>query len=50
MSCYFLLYSKVNQLYIYLYPLFFRFCSYIGHYKALSRVPCAIYIYVVGLY
>ena len=36
----FLLYSQVNQLYIYL--LFFRFLSHIGYYKVLSRVPCAI--------
>ena len=42
MSCQFLLYSKVNQLYRYIYPLFFRFFSHIGHYRVLSRVPCAI--------
>ena len=40
MLCQFLLYSKVNQLYI--YQLFSRFYSYIGHYRVLSRVPCAI--------
>ena len=33
-------YRKVNQLYIYIYPLFFRFFSHIGHYSILSRVPC----------
>ena len=38
----FLLYSKVNQLYIYIYPLFFGFPSHLGHHRALSRVPCAI--------
>ena len=32
---------KVNQLYV--YPLFFfSFFSHIGHYRVLSRVPCAI--------
>ena len=39
----FLLYSKVNELYIYIYPRFFRFYSHTGHYRVLSRVPCAIY-------
>ena len=42
MLYYFLLYSKVNQLYIYIYPLSFRFFSHIGYYRVLSRVPCAI--------
>ena len=37
------MYSKVNQLYI--CPLFFRFCSHIGHYRVLSRVHCAILYY-----
>ena len=40
MLCYSLLYSKVTQLYIYIYPLFFRF-SQIGHDRVLSSVPCA---------
>ena len=31
MLCWFLLYSVVNQLYIYIYILFFRFYSHIGH-------------------
>ena len=42
----FLLHSKVNQLYVYLYPLLFGFPSHLGHHrnhKALSRVPCAIW-------
>ena len=34
----FLLYSKVNQLYIYIYPLFFRF-FHLGHHRSLSRFP-----------
>ena len=38
----FLLYSKVNQLYRYIYPFFFRFPSHLGHHRALSRIPCAI--------
>ena len=42
MMCQFLLYSRMNQLYIHIYPLFFRFFSHIGHYRVLSRVPCAI--------
>ena len=32
----FLLYSKVNQLYIYIYPLIFRFSFYLDHHRALS--------------
>ena len=38
------MYSKVNQLYIYIYLLFFfyRFFSRIDHYRGLSRVPCTI--------
>ena len=36
------MYSKVNQLYTYIYPLFFGFFSYIGHYRVLNRVPCTI--------
>ena len=42
MLCQFLLYSKVNQLYTYIYPLFFGFPSPLGHHRALSRVPCAL--------
>ena len=38
----FLLCSKVNQLSIYTYPLFFGFPSHLGHPRAFSRVPCAI--------
>ena len=44
----FQLYSKVIQLYIYIYPLFLRFYSHIRHYRVLSRVPCAIH--TVGPY
>ena len=38
----FLLYSKVNQLHIFIQPLFLRFFSHTGHYRVLSRGPCAI--------
>ena len=38
----FLLCNKVNQLYIFVYPLFYRLFSHIGHYKVLSRLPRAI--------
>ena len=31
----------MKQLYIYIYPLFFRFFSHVDHYRVLSRVPCA---------
>ena len=40
MMCSFQEYSKVNQLYI--YTLFFRFFSHIGHYGVMSRGPCAM--------
>ena len=42
MLCQFLLYSEVNQLYVYIYPLFFGFPSHLGHHRALSRVPRAL--------
>ena len=35
-------YSKVNQLYVYIYPLFFAFPYHLGHNRALRRVLCAI--------
>ena len=38
-----LMYSKVNQLYTYIYPLFFRLLSHIVHYRVLSRVLCAMW-------
>ena len=40
--CWFQVYSKVYQLYI--YPFFFRFFSHICHYRVLSRVACAIHL------
>ena len=42
MLCWFLLYSKMNQPYIYIHPLFFGFHSHLCHHVALSRVLCAI--------
>ena len=32
-----------SQLYVYIYPFFFRFCSHVGHYRVLRRVPRALY-------
>ena len=32
----------VDHTYIYIYLLSFRFFSHVGHYRVLSRVPCAI--------
>ena len=56
MLCYFQVYTKVIQLYIYTYPFYFRFFSHIGYYRILSRSslcytvgPCwlfCIYIYI----
>ena len=41
MLCQLLLYDKVNQLSVYIYPLFFGFPSHSGHHRALRRVPWA---------
>ena len=41
-------YSKVNQLYIHIYPRFFRFFSHIGHYRVLSLVHCALQQVLTG--
>ena len=41
MLCQFQVCSKVNWLFIHTYPFFLSFFSHIGHYKALSRIPCA---------
>ena len=43
LQCQFQVYSKVNQLYVYMYPLFFRFPSQLGYHRSLSRVLCAIH-------
>ena len=42
MLCYFQVYSKVIQLYLYLYIFFTKFFSIIGYYKTVTIVPCAI--------
>ena len=34
--------SHQKNSYIYIYPLFFRFFSHIGHYRVCRRVPCAL--------
>ena len=36
------MYSRVNQLHMYLYLFFFRFFSLIDYYKILNLVPCTI--------
>ena len=43
-------YSKVNQLYIYIYPLFLGFFSHIGHFRVLSRVPSAMQYVLVDYF
>ena len=40
MLCYFLLYCKLHQPYIYMYPLFFEFPSHLSHHRALSSTCC----------
>ena len=49
MFCWFPLYSKVNQLYVYIHPVIIGFPSYLGHRRALSRVPCAIHSVLVSI-
>ena len=50
MLCQFLLYSKVNQLCVYIYPLFFLFLSHLCHHRALSRLFCATYRFLIVIY
>ena len=50
MLCQFLLYNKMNQLYIYVYLLIFRFCSHIGHYRVLSRVQSRFLLVIYFIY
>ena len=38
----FLLYGRTNQVFVYIYSLFFGFPSHLGHHGALSRIPCTI--------
>ena len=42
MVCQFLLFSKVNQLQVYIHPLSFVFPFHLGHHRALSSIPWAI--------
>ena len=42
-------YSKVNQLYINIYPLFFRFFSHIGHYRVLSFLCYTVVSYWLSI-
>ena len=48
--CQFLLHNKVNQLYIYIHPLFLGFPSHLDHHRVLSRVPCAISFMQISVY
>ena len=48
MLCQFRVYSKVIQLYIYVYLFWFNFFSHLGYYRISSRVPCAIQQVLVG--
>ena len=41
MLCEFQVYSKMLQLYLYMYPFFFRFFTHIGYYRILNQGPCA---------
>lgn len=53
--CQLQVYSTVNQLHVYMYPVFFRFISHRGYYVALSScpvlhprsLPASYFIYVV---
>ena len=42
MLCEFQVYSKMLQLYIYMYLVFSKLFSHLGYYRIMSRVPCAI--------
>ena len=44
------MYSKVIQLSIYMYLFCFKFFSYTGYYRILSRVPCAIHYALLVIY
>ena len=42
MMCWFQVYSKVIQLYMYIYSFFFGFFTHVGYYRKLCRFPYAI--------
>ena len=46
----FLLSRKVNQLYVYKYPLFFAFRSHLGQHAVLSKAPCAVRQFSLAAY
>ena len=48
--CSFLLYSKMSQPYLYVYPVPFGFPFCSGHQTALSRVPCTIQYFSLVIY
>ena len=50
MLCQFQVYSKVNQLYIYIYPLFFSFFQSLFPYSPLRSIEQSSLCYPVGLY
>ena len=41
--------QQKNQLYTYIYPLFFRFFSHISHYRVFSRAPCVIQSVIISI-
>ena len=50
LKCWFLLYSKVNQLHVYIYPLFFGFPSHLCHHKARVEFPVLCYRSLLVIY
>ena len=48
MLCYFLLYGKVNQLCVYIYPLYFGLPSHLGEHRALSTVTRAVQLVIIS--
>ena len=47
--CQFLLYSKENQLNIYIYPLFLGFTSHLGHLRTVSRLLMSYLFYTSSI-
>ena len=39
MFCYFLLYNKINKLYVYIYPFLLGHLAPLGHHRVPSRAP-----------
>ena len=48
--CQFLLYSKVNQPYVYIYPFFFGFPSLLGHHRAQAEFPVLYNRFLLVIY